>query len=457
MAGSEEKENVCRALERICEKFREEKVFYFDKFIGYMERVFAENGYRDKGNQKNTHNILILTDSGVGDFIQATPAIKEVRRIYPRARITLLIYPRATNLALGCPYVDEVIPVPQIIGVLPLEEQLKYNIEFVKDNLLDKRFDVAFIFNNYFHSVLLAYMSGAVRRIGEAVTKTDFWGGVDIKATEMLLTDRGVPDTLGDDVSYADCFLGILDEFKGVPVDDRKPEIWYKADDRVVADVIAETCLAENLYCIAIGIGGTRASKFWPVDRYAEMANSLLDTTDKNALFIIFGGPDNKDEGDVLEKSIKNKRAINLAGITSFRQSAAVMDLCDRGYIGNDTSTLHMMAALGKPVLVVNAYSADKPLVSKCPGYIASPLLIRTKGVPAVVVVPDKAADECVSDNSSSYGCIHTYEPHCINGVKVDAVVHGWRLLQDNVKKGIKEHQIVYYSEDNEVVTIYSK
>jgi len=63
-----------------------------------------------------TERILILNVSGIGDFVDSTPALRYTRRMRPTARISLVVSEKAYPLAKKCPYVDEVISLPTSSG-----------------------------------------------------------------------------------------------------------------------------------------------------------------------------------------------------------------------------------------------------------------------------------------------------------------------------------------------------
>ena len=130
-------------------------------FLDFTEPKFVEAGYREKiyPALRNTTegNILILTDLGVGDFIVTTGAIREVRRIYPGAHITLVCYTQPSNFAEVCPYVDELILYDTFDDIVPSQKSssdilntdvikfYKWNMR-ITPKLLERRFDVGFIF-----------------------------------------------------------------------------------------------------------------------------------------------------------------------------------------------------------------------------------------------------------------------------------------------------------------------
>jgi ADP-heptose:LPS heptosyltransferase len=65
---------------------------------------------------KKRERILILNISGIGDFVDSTPALQRARQLRPDAWITLAVSEKAFPLARTCPYVNEVVSIPTFGG-----------------------------------------------------------------------------------------------------------------------------------------------------------------------------------------------------------------------------------------------------------------------------------------------------------------------------------------------------
>jgi ADP-heptose:LPS heptosyltransferase len=65
---------------------------------------------------------------------------------------------------------------------------------------------------------------------------------------------------------------------------------------------------------------------------------------------VIFGGPEDRPAGDTLLS--KWGRGYNAAGALALRSSAAALKRC-RLYLGNDTGTMHLAAAVGVPCAAI--------------------------------------------------------------------------------------------------------
>ena len=78
-------------------------------------------------------NVLIILDAvGVGDFMWKTSVLREIRRVYPTAKIRLVMYPAAAVMAETCPYVDELILNPANSGEVDFLKLFQYNAQFAR-------------------------------------------------------------------------------------------------------------------------------------------------------------------------------------------------------------------------------------------------------------------------------------------------------------------------------------
>lgn len=99
-----------------------------------------------------------------------------------------------------------------------------------------------------------------------------------------------------------------------------------------------------QLPLIGVGPGSKQPSKVWPEERFAELGQRLIAKF--GAYPIIFGGSEEYDLGERL--LAQWGRGANAAGQLGVRQAAATLKAC-RLYVGNDTGTMHLAAAVGVP------------------------------------------------------------------------------------------------------------
>ena len=93
-------------------------------------------------------------------------------------------------------------------------------------------------------------------------------------------------------------------------------------------------------------------AKRWPLDRYQELARKLIHELDAQILLI--GGPGDVALNQQLEDGLGTQKGavINLTGKTSIGELAAQLEQCAL-FIGNDSSPMHLAAAVNIPVIAI--------------------------------------------------------------------------------------------------------
>ena len=401
-----------------------------NEFVNFMEPIFKTAGYRDTANFGGG-NILILTEVSIGDFIVATPAIREIRRIYPYANIIMVVHPRAVEIAECCPYVNELIMNPQKHESYNLLEFYKANLGGVP-RLLKQKFDICFSFSIHPHTPLLMYMSGAKIRISS----------IDDENMEIFNQSKGLTQYLMKLSTHlfpyntygyhrVDRFLSLIENLLCLPIINRKTEVWGTPDDVE----FAKKCLngiSEPIY--SLNMGGIGHKKHYPPEKYARLLEMIL-AEEPNATFVILGGgQDDLNSAEIIKTvapKIYENNVIDLTDKTNFRQSATILGLCNM-YIGNDAGTMHAAAAVSCPVLTPNCFPADLPISSN-----DIPQIWYPYGVPSVIVQPEHALPEC-KDFHHPFGCMANF-PHCITQIEPETIFRGFHILKERIALKINE------------------
>ena len=100
---------------------------------------------------------------------------------------------------------------------------------------------------------------------------------------------------------------------------------------------------------LAVAPGARWATKRWPVERFAAVAQELA--REKQAAVVILGGPDEAQLARTLYDKI-DVPVVNGAGTLSLMNSAALLSRC-RLLISNDSGLMHMATALRVPVVAI--------------------------------------------------------------------------------------------------------
>lgn len=383
-------------------------------------------------------NILIITETGVGDFVLSTGAIREIRRIYPTARITLLVRSSSLILAEACPYVNEVIVDSQ--GFNPVNPFEFYKLHFqTASRLLEQRFDICFALALHPKTFLLMYMSGSKVRITSI--KDETWEAFNQRGGQaeyfMRLATHLFPYS-NYGVHMADRFLSLLESMLHLPITNRKTEVWYTPADIGAAKTLLKEASAP-IY--ALCMGGSTQRKHYPPEKYARFLEMILEEEPTATFVILGGGKEDLNSTEIIKSvapEIYEKNIIDLTNKINYRQSAAVLSFC-KMYIGNDTGTMHVAAALSTPVLSVNCFAYDLPA-----SHYDIPHHFYPYGVLSVVVQPKQALPECKGLKFYDfYGCVATF-PHCIAQIEPQMLLKGFHLLKERVTAKINEPLFIH-------------
>ncbi|MCX5714330.1 MAG: lipopolysaccharide heptosyltransferase II, partial [Candidatus Omnitrophica bacterium] len=276
--------------------------------------------------------ILIARTDRIGDVVLSTPVIKAVREKYPSAYIAMMVSPYTKEIVEGNPYLDEVI----IYDKDTKHKSWRRTFEFAR-NLKKKRFDLALILHPTNRVHLVAFLAGIKRRIG-----------YDRKLA-FLLTDRVFhTKQYGQkhELEYNLDLLKILDIVSSdknifVPV---KPEAV-----QAVGELLRQEGVKEKDTLLAINPGASCPSKIWSAQRFAEVADRLVQEYGFKVLVI--SGPKDRALAQNLVTNMREK-AIDLAGRLSLSQIAALLSRCSL-FISNDSGPVHIGSAVGVPVISI--------------------------------------------------------------------------------------------------------
>ncbi len=283
---------------------------------------------------KDVRHILLRSANWVGDAVMTTPAVRAVRKNFPRARITILAKPWVMPVFYNNPHVDERMPYDAsgrhkgAAGLLRLSWYLKR-----------QRFDLAILFQNAFEAALLAFAARIPRRLGFA---TD--------GRTALLTDRLYAYRVLKMGHLIDYYLGILTG-AALDLDGRDLELFITAEEQVQAETfLGEAGMAPDEPLVGLNPGATfGTAKRWLPERFAELSSRLY--AEQGIRSLLFGGPGEALLGQQVA-SQSGGSAVNLCGRTNLREAMVLIDRC-RFFITNDSGLMHVAAALNIPQLAI--------------------------------------------------------------------------------------------------------
>jgi heptosyltransferase-2 len=285
-------------------------------------------------------HVVVRGANWVGDAVMTIPALRELRRVLPRAHITLATRSWARGLFADADFIDDLLVYDR--GPHELRAVVRQAREW-----RSRRFDLAVLFQNAFEAALIASLARVPYRVGYA---TD--------GRRALLTHPlAVPAWKGErhELYY---YLNVVAELERLlcgasSVEEREPVFALAVSDERKAQarefLLAHGARANGpLVALCPGSINSRAKR-WPADRYALLADRFIAETGAEVLLI-----GSRDEvGVALEVSRRmHHQPIMLAGHTDLKQAVAVLSIVDL-LVTNDTGPAHIAAALDCPTLVI--------------------------------------------------------------------------------------------------------
>jgi len=269
--------------------------------------------------------ILIVRLSAIGDAIQTMPVACALRERFPDAFLAWAVETRAAALLRGHEALDELIELPR--GWL----KSPGGMWRLRRRLRDLRFDVTIDVQSLTKSAVLAWLSGAKRRIGFGNP-----GGREL--SKWFNNQRVDPKT----THVVDRYLELLR-----PLGVESPAVRFQVPeheaDRVAAErIIGELGIGAGFAIVNPGAGWP--SKLWPAERYAAVARHLGNARHLPTLVAWAG----QAERAMADQIAAGGSMVSIAPPTALPELAALARRA-KLFIGADTGPLHLAAAVGTP------------------------------------------------------------------------------------------------------------
>lgn len=298
-------------------------------------------------------SVLYIKPDHLGDLLLATPALAELRRRQPHARIAALVGPWSELVLRRNPDIDALLACPfpgferrpngegrrtEDQGtfsslVLRLSSLLgPYLLLFRYAALLRaERYDLAIVGrDDHWWGAALALLAGVPLRVGFAVPECQPF------LTTALPWDPAAHVTAQG--------LALIAAATGVPADDQAPAARFDPSpaDQAWAAEWRHARVPFGRELVAIHPGTAGPDKLWFPERWAEVADALAGA---GASVVITGGPGEEPLAEAVREHMRTP-APSLAGQTSLGQLAALLRRADL-VLGVDSGPLHLAAAQG--------------------------------------------------------------------------------------------------------------
>lgn len=297
--------------------------------------VFVIRRLRRQEPPDDIRKILLVRLDNIGDVVMLTPLIRELKtRVFPRARIDVLLQPGAAAILQGNPHVSRLLPFPAFwFARRPRLSDLRTAWNMLR-RLRSEHYDLALEPRGDIRNILLLFLAGIPRRAAPNRS-----GG------ERMLT-HVVPHVPGS--HWIRQNLGMAEFFKPGPPADPYPEIFPGAEGRQEALAVLRELRKRSRPLVAVFPGSRSPGKEWGEEKYSDLCRRIA--TELNALPVLLGTA--REEEVCRRIRAAAPTAVNYAGKLSLAGLIGFLEHCD-AVVGNDSGPAHIAAALGRPVVAL--------------------------------------------------------------------------------------------------------
>ncbi|MBD3310484.1 hypothetical protein GF351_04650 [Candidatus Woesearchaeota archaeon] len=300
-------------------------VKFLDRYLGGLICLLLWPFSLLKFRRKEVRNILVIMFWGIGSNIAGLPAVKALKQRYPDAQITVLAPKKNKGIFYGLDPIDR-------------KEFLDLNalnvLWFMLRNIL--RYDLAVDMEHYLNiSAIIGFVTSR-----EVI-------GFKNRLRRLLYSNsiRFDPSKHAVDNNLSLARLAgarpkkhALVKLHHKPEDCKAVERFLKKEGYRKRDLLVGICP---------GSGPTMTQRRWMPERFAQLADRIIDRYDGAVVFV--GGPDEYELCSKIQVMMSND-SINSCGKVSLRQLIALIEKC-RLFVSNDTGPMHIAAAQGVPTI----------------------------------------------------------------------------------------------------------
>lgn len=278
--------------------------------------------------------ILAIKLRALGDTVLMTAPVNELRRLFPMAEIHLAVLTPWASVFKNFPGINQIWNYDRH----PEAASRAKAVARLALKLRKERYDLVVNFHASPSSSTLAFATGAKTRAVHFHGHTDKnrFSTVEIPGKGQLFPvierDMNALRALGIDVPQG-----------------RLPKIYL---DPVEVDHAFDLLDAKGLKgpLLAVGIGSSRPTKAWPIERFAEVARKWCDETQGSVLAV--GSEDEEELGKRFLAACQNHPRIQIEHRLGVRELAATLK-ASNVMLGNDSGPRHIAVAVGTPTVTL--------------------------------------------------------------------------------------------------------
>ena len=281
-----------------------------NKFVPYFKKLSDVNAFR---------NILVVSNTGLGDTLLSTPSIASLRKSFPELRITFLINKKMFPLFDGFEFIDDFV----------LYSSGLINQFRIISEIRSREIDTIFLFHSNGPEDIFFSVLGGARNI---LKTTD---NVNHKFLKIFLNSANI-----DYKHNIEKKLDLVKVFNPSVISKKMliPCYFYNRNGFIIKN--------QNYKYLGIQMGAQDTYKMWPLENFIKLVQRL-QLISLNIKIVLLGSTRREH---VISKNFESALSdkvlvINLCGKSKINELPILINDLDL-LLTNDTGTMHLAIAL---------------------------------------------------------------------------------------------------------------
>jgi len=272
-------------------------------------------------------NILLIRFSSLGDLVLTTPIYRELRKINPDSRLTLLTSEGFGRVLENNPHLDEII--------YHHRKETRNDLENLIDQLRLQKFDLIYDIHNSLRSRWIGW------QLKRHAPKPEHWL-IEKRTLARELQIRFGWGQFFNGKSQREQWLEPLRRHHTGALSTKTELFPSVADKNYVKAWLNQNDLQDKPF-VCIGASASFPLKCWPLQNFKQLIENII----QSGISVVLVGTNGEIETEELAEYFRGSQNVFCAaGIFTILQSAALLEMAN-AVVANDTSIIHLAEAMG--------------------------------------------------------------------------------------------------------------
>jgi len=278
-------------------------------------------------------NILLIRFSSLGDLVLTTPIYRELRKVYPDSRLTLLTSEGFGRVLENNPHLDEII--------YHHRKETRNDLEKLIDQLRLQKFDLIYDIHNSLRSRWIGW------QLKRHAPKPEHWL-IEKRTLARELQIRFGWGQFFNGKSQREQWLEPLRRHHTGALSTKTELFPSVADKNYVKAWLNQNDLQDKPF-VCIGASASFPLKCWPLKNFKQLIENII----QSGISVVLVGTNGEIETEELAEYFSGSQNVFCAaGMFTILQSAALLEMAN-AVVANDTSIIHLAEAMRTPSIAL--------------------------------------------------------------------------------------------------------